>query len=266
MLALYSQIMKNNLKVLVRYKWDFMISFMIDPIVLIINIMLFTSIYRHNSTNSILGYSLTQMIWYFAAASFIFHFVWNFTDKNICDKVLSGDLIMDLLKPLSLFKIELFQAISLRIFGIVFEFVPSMIIYCLLCPPDFLTFLSFGKFLVLIVFAFLIYFLLNYIIGLSAFYFKNIQAIISIKYFVLFFSAGAYIPFEFFPQSVKNVLTFLPFQFIFYWPIQFFLNKTPLDTNFFLKYCLISFGWCVLLFISGHYLYKKVIKNFCAVG
>lgn len=251
---------------LLRYKWDFMISFIIDPLVLIINIMLFTSIYQYNNASTLLGYSLSQMIWYFAAATFIFHFVWNFTDRNICDKVLSGDLIMDLIKPLSLFKIELFQAVSLRIFGIIFEFVPSMIIYSLLCRPDFLTILSFVRFLMLIIFSFFIFFLLNYIIGLSSFYFKNIQAIISVKYLILFFSAGAYIPFEFFPEAVKQLLNFFPFQYVFYWPIQFFLNRTPADSLFFLKHCFIAFGWCIGLFIIGHFLYKKVIKNFCAVG
>ena len=251
---------------LLRYKWDFMISFIIDPLVLIINIMLFTSIYQYNNASTLLGYSLSQMIWYFAAATFIFHFVWNFTDRNICDKVLSGDLIMDLIKPLSLFKIELFQAVSLRIFGIIFEFVPSMIIYSLLCSPDFLTILSFVRFLMLIIFSFFIFFLLNYIIGLSSFYFKNIQAIISVKYLILFFSAGAYIPFEFFPEAVKQLLNFFPFQYVFYWPIQFFLNRTPADSLFFLKHCFIAFGWCIGLFIIGHFLYKKVIKNFCAVG
>jgi ABC-type uncharacterized transport system permease subunit len=78
-----------------------------------------------NRADSILGYSLAQMIWYFAAVSFTWYFIYNSADTNISGKVLSGALISDLQKPLSLFQNELANAMAIRLLSVVFNFIPA---------------------------------------------------------------------------------------------------------------------------------------------
>lgn len=101
-MRVFWQVLKTNLKTMVQYRGSFMISLAIDPIVLFINIKLFAAIFAYNQTNTILGYSLSQMIWYFGVTTFVWYFTWNFTDRRIAEIILLGDMVIDLLRPVSI--------------------------------------------------------------------------------------------------------------------------------------------------------------------
>ena len=133
----FLEVIRMHFKVFIQYKWSYMISLIIEPISLLINIALFTSIYSYNHTTFIKGYSLNQMIWYFMGATFVSVFVWNFTDSRISNKILSGDFTIDLLRPISVFRFELANAIALRIVGVLMEFVPGVILYSLILLSPF---------------------------------------------------------------------------------------------------------------------------------
>ena len=258
---------KKNFKIMLMSKWGFAISLLIDPIVLLINISLFTSIYTYNNTQNILGYSLSQMIWYFAGTSFIWYLTFNFADHNISDGILSGDISVLLLKPVSVMKVELAEALALRTTGLFFEFIPSLILYSLIYFPDFLSIFSLLRFLLVIVFAFSINFLLNFLIGISAFVIKSNFSLQSLKTAVVGLLAGAYFPIDFFPDFIQNIINYLPFQYIFYVPIQVFLNKSPTNSlEGFMKIILIMLFWTILLYILCKVLWSKAVKRFCAAG
>ena len=66
----------------------------------------------------------------------------NFAESRISRKIITGDL----LKPLSLFRNELANAVALRTVGVCMEFIPGIIFFSLMYLPTFLTPLSLGKF------------------------------------------------------------------------------------------------------------------------
>ena len=263
----FSSYYKVNLKIILQYKWGFALSMFIDPIVLLINISLFTSIYIYNNTQKISGYSLTQMIWYFVGISFIWYLTFNFADQNISRGIISGDIAVLLLKPVSVLGVELSEAIALRTYGLFFEFIPVLIISSLFCPPKFLTLFSFLRFITVIIFSFLINFFINFLIGIAAFVIKSNLSLQGLKTVVVGMLAGAYFPLDFLPDFLQNILSYLPFQYIFYVPIQVFLNKPPTNSfEGFLKIILILLFWTVLLYILCKILWSKAVKRFCAVG
>ncbi len=258
---------KKSFKIMIQWRWGFAISLLIDPMVLLINISLFTSIYNYNNTQNILGYSLSQMIWYFAGTSFIWYLTYNFTDRNISTGILSGDIAVLLLKPVSIMKVELAEALALRTNGLLFEFIPSLILYSLIYHPDFLSIFSLLRFLTVIIFAFSINFLLNFLIGISAFVIKSNFSLQSLKSAVVGLLAGVFFPIDFFPDFIQNIASYLPFQYIFYVPIQVFLNKSNTNSlEGFMQIILIMLIWTVLLYVLCKVLWSKAVKRFCAVG
>ncbi len=258
---------KTNLKLMIQYKWGFLVSLIADPIVMVVNIALFSTIYSYNNETSILGYSLSQMIWYFTGVTFIWYFIWNFTDQNIASKILSGDLAMDLLKPTSIFKLQFSEAIALRTTGIMFEVIPGFIIFRLIFYPDFMTVLSILRFLAVVVMAFTLFFLINFLVGLTAFVIKSNFSLRSIKAILISITAGAYIPLEFFPPWLNRINDFLPFKYLFYWPIQFFINRgDAAHAETLLRILGIQILWAVGLFALCKFLWKLSIRKFCAVG
>lgn len=263
----FAALLKHNLKVQLQYKTAFFASMIGDPVVLLINITNFTAIYAYNNSSKIMGYSLSQMIWYFAGITLIWYCIWNSTDNNISTKILSGNLSIDLLRPVSLFLFELTNAMSLRIMAFFLEFMPSIIIYSIFFFPKFLTILSLLKFLMVIVPAFFLYFLINYLIGISAFYIKSNYSIQSIKIVFISLTAGAFIPLDFFPLWVRRTASFLPFQYLFYFPIQIFLNKESVKGFIpFLKILGFQIFWITVIFILCKVLWNKAIKKYCAAG
>jgi len=217
--------------------------------------------------SSIKGYSLDQMIWYFTVVNFIWAFIFNHTDSNISYKIISGNLAIDLLRPMSLFRFELGIAVGFRIVGILIEVIPGVALYSLIYYPKFLTALSIMRFLIVVISSFTLHYLLNFMIGLMSFLLKNNSSLSALKWFVLSFAGGAFMPLEFLPDWVNRVNNYLPFKYMFYWPIQFFLNKAGAqEWSELLHVFSIQLVWVLVMYILCKILWNKVANKFCAVG
>lgn len=266
-MKLFFEMVRAYFKMTFQFRSFFMVSFIIDPIVILINISLFTTIYTINNATTLLSYTLAQMIWYFAAVNFVWMFIFNHTDARISNGILSGDIAMYLVQPISLLKRELAQTLSDRFCSIIFEFIPCLIIFSCIFFPDFMSVFSSLKFIFLVILAFNMLFLLNFIIGMTSFFIKSNLSLQALRGILISFTAGAFIPLEFFPDWLQNIFRLLPFQYLFYWPVQFFLNKEITQNNlFFLKVICIEFGWIVALYVFTVLYWKAAIKRFCSVG
>lgn len=260
-------VVKLEIKEDIQYPFGFMISVLIQPIVLLLNIALFTSIYGYNDTDVILGYEMGQMIWYFTAIHFIWVIVFNFTDHRISERVLSGELAVDLLRPMNIFVYELGLSVGLRLTALVTEFVPGIIVYSLIYFPYFMTVTSVLRFICVVVFAFVLMYTINFLAGLFSFILKSNAAVTGIKYLLMGLLGGSFMPLDFYPESVQRVLSFLPFEYIFYWPIQFFLNTAQSQQpGVFGRTLLIQAVWAVILVAMCGLGWRRASRHFCAVG
>jgi ABC-2 type transport system permease protein len=266
-MSVFIEAVRQHMKVFMRYKSSYLITLVLIPLLMLINISLFKSIYSFNQTVSIKGYTLEQMVWYYTTVNFVFVFIWNFTHTRISEKILSGDLVIDLLRPISLFRSELAHAVALRLVGILLEFVPNIFLYSLIIFPSFITPLSLIRFFIIIIFAFVLYYMISFLIGLLAFIVKNNMTVIALKEVVITALGGVFIPLEFLPGGLNRVLDFLPFKYIFYWPIQVFLNKGNTgDWRFFFEIVGVQIIWSLFFYILCRLLWKRVVKQFCAAG
>ncbi len=266
-MKVYFEIFKINLKILLFYKWGFYISIILHPLLLILYISILHSIYANNPNHIILGYTCTQMIWYFAGISFFYFLVYCNTDKEMSDSVISGDMALRLIKPLSIMKYEFAKVLSNKVIGFFFEFIPVCIIYVILIHPDFITFGSVFRYVIITFFAFLFYFMMSFLIGITSFIWQSVNALQGLKMLIINFAAGAFIPLEFFPVGVQNVIKMLPFQYILYVPIQFFLNKPETQHWFYFYKVIITLViWIIIFYVFCKISLKHMIKKFSSVG
>src|SRR5690242_15628845 len=98
-----------------QYRRAFYIMIVIHFALFLVYLSLFKSIYAYNNVQEIKGYSLQQMVWYFTSTALVGSFVITFIDGRISYKILNGDLSINLLKPVSLFKTELGCDIGFKI-------------------------------------------------------------------------------------------------------------------------------------------------------
>ncbi|MBN1698071.1 MAG: ABC-2 family transporter protein [Spirochaetales bacterium] len=266
-MKVFAEIIRVYFKMLIQYRWTFAITVVTQPIALFINMSLFKSIYTYNQTNVIKGYSFEQMVWYFLSYMIVNAFVWNATTMFMSNKILSGDLSGDLLKPISVFRLELGSNISSRLIALFMDFIPSMIICSLILFPVFLTPLSFLRFLIVVIPAFFLNYLCAFLLGLLAMPMKDNSSLITLSNLFLAFAGGAFLPLEFFPAAVNRVLAFFPFTYIYYWPIQFLLNKAPADRwDQCITIVIIQLVWIAVLYVICKLSWKLLVKKYCAAG
>ncbi len=266
-MKVFSEVIKLNFKISFQYRWTFAMTLFVQPILLFINIALFKSIYAYNDTASIKGYGFEQMVWYYTAYYVVLSFVWNSITSDISESILSGELAISLLKPISFFRFLLGGAIASRMVALLVDFLPGMIIYSLILFPSFITLKSLASFIVIAVLAFFLNYMFSFLLGMSAMIIKNNSSISAIKDVFIAIVGGGLIPLEFMPGWLNSIFDFLPFKYIIYWPIQFFLNRVEGDTvNALLKIGMIQIIWIIVFYIAIRVLWKRLMRRFCAAG
>ncbi len=254
-----------GLKRMFRYPWGLLMSLVIDPFLLVLNIFLFRTLFAYSGKADIAGYSLEAMVWYYACVQFIWYWIWNFTDYNVGQRIISGDFTLDLIRPVSLFSYELSRAVSLRLAGIVCEFIPSLILYSIFVPYPLMTFATIFQFCVSAAIAFFMFFSMNFFIGLLGNYLQNTDALQAIKHIIIASLGGSLIPLEFLPDAITNVLIRLPFASLFHWPLRFFLGKGNGWIEF-LTQSIFSLLWLAFFLLINTLLWKRAVRRFAGFG
>ena len=266
-MAVFLKLVEMDLKVCLQYKLGFFITVFVQPFEILVIHLLFKGLYAYNQTQLVQGYSLNEMIWYFIVVRFVFIFIWNWTCVDMSDKIISGKLTLDLVRPVSVMKLELANALGDRIMGVLLEFIPSMLLLSLLYPPKFLIAYSMLRFFIVIIGSFLLYFMISFFISLFAYPIKNSTTIIIVQNFIIPAIGGINFPLEFLPSGVNRVLDFLPFKYIFYWPIQFFLNRPATREPFFVfRIFLIQMLFTLVFYLLSKLFYNHIAKEYCATG
>lgn len=264
-MKLFFDLLKLNLKIYFQYKWGFLVSFILDPIILILYISLLKTLYANDPDQLLLGYTCEQMIWYFAATKFFYYLVWSSPDQEISRTIITGEMITRFIKPISIMKWEFVKAIAMKISSFFFEFIPSILIFSLMVPPNFLKTEGLLMYLALSVFSFFLFFLISYFIATIAFLWQSNHALYAIKLIIVNVAAGAFIPLEFFPELLQKVIKALPFQHMFYNPVQFFLGKKT-SLQEFTDSILTIIIWSIIFWGICSLSSRLLLKKFTAVG
>lgn len=259
--------MKINFKSLFQYKWTFAMTLFTQPIIFVINYIVFQSIYSYGGKTDIQGYTMEQMVWFFTANLLVNTFVWNSCVGEISGKILSGDLTMDLLRPISFYCYEMARSVSNRFISLSVDFLPGLLLYSLILPPKFVTFVSVIRAFLVIIPAFFLNYITASLIGLCAMWVKNSTSLYAISTILISFAGGCLIPMEFYPDWLVQLTDFLPYKYIYYLPIQYILNREMVQGSLFLlQTLLIQAGWILVLRLLYHLGWKHLLRQYGAVG
>jgi ABC-2 type transport system permease protein len=180
-------------------------------------------------------------------------------------EIRDGSVIMHLIRPLS-FRLYLFSTmLGKNTYSLIMSALPVVLICCLfigaVLPPSPAYFFLF---LILTVLGVCIMFQLIYITGLLAFW---TQATWYLSFYLnagVMFFGGTAIPLWFYPSFLQELSVILPFRYITFEAIDYWLGKPPLSQAWH------SIGaaalWTILLFSIGHILWLRVQKKLTVNG
>lgn len=210
------------------------------------------------------GVSLNEMISYVA----INLFVTMLTDTNIASQlepsIRDGSVVMDFIRPIN-FKLYLFSSsLGTNTYNMLTSAFPIVIVVFLLHKISFPSPIYTMMFILSLVIGILIIFELTYIFGLLAFF---TQRAWYLSWYLNGFKTifgGTMVPLWFYPDILKQMSMFLPFRYVSFEPINFFLQRTPIGESW--RVLLIGIGWIVILQLISTLIYNCVINRITING
>lgn len=265
-LAKYLYNFKIRLLNMKEYRFNTLLEVAFGNLEMFITIMFWIVIYKSNQLQQINSFELKETITYFVMYSITSKFVLSSSGFNFSDLIKSGKLSSVLIKPysinLSTFFIGVADAIT--------ESVPQIIFVVILYPMangyivllnDIVNLLFMLLFLL---FSTIISHLIWCIVGCLAFWVEETMAIMWTVEVIFSFLSGQYLPLDFFPEVMRNVIEYCPWSCFGYIPVKIFLGHYTIGTM--TKFVVIYLMWIVILKIVFDFVWNKGNKHYAAVG
>lgn len=262
----YLYFIKIRMLLSLAYRFETITTILVRIIFLTVTYFFWTAIYGGAGSSAIVsGASLDQMLMYSVISILMACLFSTRVESNLHDRIRKGNVAVDYIKPLSVFGMYFAEDIGEIIKNVVQKFIPLLIFASLfLVKPVPYSFLYFSLFLISVIFSFLILWFIAAIFGLLHFWLTDLGPLGLVKDYIIGFLSGSLIPTWFFPEQVQRILSYMPFVYIYQYPISIFLGKISYRDA--LMSLLIQFVWCGIFFALFQFMNKKAARNLMVQG
>lgn len=104
---------------------------------------------------------------------------------------------------------------------------------------------------------------LNYFLGLLTLKYQGIKTFLRIKNNLAALVTGSVVPLALFPETVVSVMRMLPFYYVTYLPAMLFTGKCKEEA---LTGVFVIAGWCLVMQLFIHVVWKKYLRKYDGVG
>ena len=267
MINKYFQVFKISLQQEFVYRSNFVMWRVRNVFQIFLVFFLWDTVFS-DPTRSVFGYNREKILTYVFGLIIIKAFVLSSRAIDVSGDISRGDLVNYLLKPFSYFKYWIARDFSIKGLNLVFAIGETSILFILLRPPFFLqnNLENILGFLALIVIAILIYFTVVFIVSSVPFWMPEAGwgAHFIITVVLIEFMSGALFPLDILPPFLQNILSFTPFPYLIFYPLQVYLgNITGISI---LKAVAISGGWLILLSLIMKSIWRRGLKVYQSHG
>ena len=209
------------------------------------------------------GFSISQMISYVWIGQAFF--VLRFTDlpKNCAQEIENGNVCYKFVRPVDLYNQWYAEHLGYKLSGTIIRCFPLLTVAFLL-PKSMRLMLpvslsSFGLFIVALIIGAMITSSISMLAVFLTFKTMSAKGTATIINTICGVLGGMYVPLVFMPQSIQNVLNYLPFRFIMDLPARIYIgNIPPIEA---IKLIGIALAWLIILITIGKLLMKQAGKN-----
>lgn len=216
--------------------------------------------------SSLFGYSQSQMLTYILGTSLMTSIVLSTRTAEIGDQINNGVLSNFLIRPVSYMRYWFARDLGDKAMNLSFSLVEVSLLILLFQPP---LFIQTNPLFLLLTFcaaliSMLMYFFFNYLLGLFGFWTNEIWGPRFIFWILINFFAGSLFPLDILPKPVFQILEFLPFTYLLYFPLKIYLGQ--LNMVAIIQGLMISSIWTVILFVFARMIWNKGLKLYGAEG
>ncbi len=254
---------------LVRAAWGInteyraqMLIWMLGSLLVLIMMMVWLSISQNGPIGS---YTSNDFVTYYLVGLFVRQITAVWSSWELDAQIREGRLSPLLLRPLHPIHNEMVANWTEKIPRI-FILVPLIALCFRLLPHTPINFspLNVLAFFVSLFGAWLLCFLLDYLVGMLAFWTSQALAFVQVVYALRMVFSGVLIPTELLPDQMNAVLRWLPFRYMLSFSNEIALGRIgPAEM---LRNLAIQFGWVLLLITLLSLAWRRAMRSYSAVG
>jgi ABC-2 type transport system permease protein len=256
------------------YRGDFMLGTLMRFLPLVTQIFLWTAVFGAMQSDNIAGFTRDQMIAYLMLVNVARAFSsMPGLASSISRSILDGSIKKYLIQPVDMLGFLLLSRVAHKLVYYAVAFIPYALVF-FLCrgyfqgwpPPG-----VFVAFLASLVMAFLLGYFVEVCIGMIGFWFLEVTSLLFVYMLLNYFLSGQMFPIELLDGvklagsvSLGDLVRFLPFQYMAYFPTVVFLGKvtgTELATGL-----AIDFAWCVFFIFAARLMFNRGVRRYSAFG
>ena len=210
------------------------------------------------------GYSVGEIAAYFIGWMFVRNITTGWSPWGIEWRIRRGDFNSLLLRPINPIFADAAEMIAGKVVGAI-TLGPTMVILALVFQPRFAVVpWSLLALIPALVLAFLLRYTLMYAMSMTAFWTTRVTALFELWYAVEFFFSGRIAPLTVLPEWGQRIAGVLPFQWMFYFPLELMLGRlSPQETGFGF---LMQAVWLAAMVILFRLVWSRAVRRYAAVG
>jgi ABC-2 type transport system permease protein len=232
---------------------------------ILVLILMWTAIYEGGG-GIIKGFTLNEMITYVLIGNLVAVAVRNFLPAYVSRDINEGRLSMFLVKPIPyiqfIFFNELGRAFLATVISLASQVAVTYFFLDKVVVNHDLRYL--GVIMTMVFLAFIIEWLIGFLIGTIAFWTDEVDGIQSTIERIKRFFAGGYFPLTLLPAALVTTSTYLPFQYSFFAPAALYLQKMTLAEG--VHGLFVQVVWIILFSLLLYVVWARGLRRYEAVG
>ena len=232
---------------------------------LIVVYFLWKAIYASAGTDTVNGMTFSDTLIYLVLATALFNFMEMYTVWEIGRSIQSGQIVLDLLKPMEYRRYLFWSYSGSFVTQFFFTFLPTFIVVAAVTHGAIHLGMNLVYFVISVVLAVAINYSIDFLVGTICLYTESIWGINIMKQVIVLLLSGATIPIAFFPESLKNVVYCLPFQSIYNAPLSILLDGSPQPKTVFTALGT-QLLWCIIMTLLSELFWKVSLRQITVNG
>ncbi len=261
----YKSLMKAGIIEQLQFRMSTVLTVVGNLLYLLLIYHLWKAIYASSGMEVVNGMTFADTMVYIVFASALFNFMEMWLVWDMGRDIQDGKIVVDLLKPVP-YRFYLFNSlIGNCVVKFVTTFLPTaIIVYCVSGANIHLGW-NLLWFVLSALCSLVINFYINFMIGTVCIYTESIWGINIMKEVVVGVLSGATIPLAFFPDAIRQVVIYLPFQTIINSPLELLLHW-EYGWEQIAGIFVLQLIWLVILCIVSDWFFRVSLKKITVNG
>ncbi len=259
----YFYVYKIRIQKSLAYHYDVYGNILMQCIIMFAAAFFWRALYAGEAV--VQGVAAEQMYIYTVVSTAMSVFFMNDVEQRVMRSVEKGTIAVEMLKPINLYGIFFFEDLG-KFTALFFQnLIPIVLIGSIfITVPKPASVAAFLLFIVSLVMAYLIHWLLAACFSMWAFTAINMNPLLQVKKHLIRLLSGSIIPLWFFPDWLASILNCLPFVYIYQLPLDIYIGKEGMGNI--LPRLGIQAIWVVALFVLFMVLQKNALKKVMVQG